>query len=137
MSLGHFRATIGLMASDKKRRQVSTTVKPIRCMKGSKFLVRCSRLGGSSSNNDHCRTSYGDNQGLWFRPTPCSWKVASDSKGQGRRLAMFGLLYHGKCSLIRLRPLTVSVVFECLSLPLHTGRYFLGMYWNANVLKRY
>ena len=50
---------------------------------------------------------------------------------------MLGLLYRGKCSLIRLRPLTVSVVFECLSLPLHTGRYFLGMYWNANVLERY
>ena len=77
-----------------------------------------------------------DNQGLWFRPTPCSWKVASESKGQGRRLAILGLLYRGKCSSTWLHPLTVSVAFECLSLPLRTGRYYLGMYWNANDLER-
>ena len=37
-------------------------------------------------------------------------------------------------SLNQLHPLTVSVVFEYLSLPLHTERYFLGNDWNAGVL---
>jgi hypothetical protein len=81
-------------------RQVETTVKPRRCMKGSKFPVGCGKPGGSSSNNDHCRAPYGDDQGLWFQPTPCSWKVAKESKGQGRSLAMPGLLHHGQRSSI-------------------------------------
>ena len=61
-------------------------------------------------------------------------RTASESKGQGRRLAMRRLLYRGKCNSIRLHPLTVSIVFEYLSLPLHTERYSLGINWNADVL---